>query len=173
LRSRILFIVIAIVVLLAIYTFFIRQKVTRPSISRNITNSKTAIKEKATTVKEKTNNSKKKIAQLEKTVTQTVNPSQPTPELNQISTNQSEQESTKVLNWGSDPFVRQWILNSEIKDLKLKAITLSGKKAYALINDQILEVGEVIAGKSITFIEKDKVILEQGGRTFTLLLGEQ
>ena len=61
---------------------------------------------------------------------------------------------------------------TEIKDLKLKAVTLSGIKAYALINDQILERGEAIMGKRIIDIEKDKVILEQGGRQFTLFLGE-
>jgi len=74
--------------------------------------------------------------------------------------------------WGTDPFVRNWVTTAEVSDLKLKAITQSGAKAYALINDQILEVGEAIAGKKIVSIDKDKVILEQGDRTFTILLGQ-
>ncbi|MEO0092803.1 MAG: hypothetical protein ABIK93_07895 [candidate division WOR-3 bacterium] len=78
----------------------------------------------------------------------------------------------KAEKWGTDPFIRDWVLATEIKDLRLKAVTISGMKAYALINDQILEKGEVIQGKRIVAIEKDKVILEQGGRQFTLYLGE-
>lgn len=78
----------------------------------------------------------------------------------------------KEEKWGTDPFIRDWVLATEIKDLRLKAVTISGTKAYALINDQILEKGEVIMGKRIVQIERDKVILEQGGRQFTLFLGE-
>ena len=83
-----------------------------------------------------------------------------------------EKPEIPAVQWGTDPFVRDWVLATEIKDLKLKAVTLSGVKAYALINDQILERGEAIMGKRIIDIEKDKVILEQGGRQFTLFLGE-
>jgi hypothetical protein len=94
------------------------------------------------------------------------------------------QESTGISNpaaattpiqpvvWGSDPFVRDWIMVNELANLALKAITVGGERAYALINDQILEEGDEISGKRIVKIEADKVTLEQGGRTFTLLLGE-
>jgi hypothetical protein len=74
--------------------------------------------------------------------------------------------------WGSDPFVRDWVMVNELAELSLKAITLGGDKPYALINDQILEEGDQISGKRIIKIESDKVILEQGGRTFNLLLGD-
>ncbi len=74
--------------------------------------------------------------------------------------------------WGSDPFVRDWMLINELAALSLRAITLGGDKPYALINDQILEEGDQIAGKRIVKIEKDRVVLEQGGRTFNLMLGE-
>jgi hypothetical protein len=83
-----------------------------------------------------------------------------------------KEKEAEAIKWGSDPFMRDWVLATEIKDLKLKAVTISGTKAYALINDQILERGEVILGKRIVDIERDKVILEQGGRQFTLFLGE-
>jgi len=75
-------------------------------------------------------------------------------------------------SWGSDPFVRDWMLVNELANLSLKAITLGGEQSYALINDQILQEGDQISGKRIVRIESDKVTLEQGGRTFTLLLGE-
>ena len=74
--------------------------------------------------------------------------------------------------WGTDPFVRDWVMVNELANLKLKAITLGGDRPYALINDQILQVGDDISGKRIVKIESDYVTLEQGGRTFTLLLGE-
>jgi len=74
--------------------------------------------------------------------------------------------------WGTDPFVRDWVMVNELANLKLKAITLGGERPYALINDQILQAGDEISGKRIVKIESDNVTLEQGGRTFTLLLGE-
>jgi hypothetical protein len=81
------------------------------------------------------------------------------------------EESDPVV-WGSDPFVRDWLLINELAELNLRAITVGGDKAYVLINDQILEEGDVISGKRIVTIESDRVILEQGGRKFTLVLGE-
>jgi hypothetical protein len=74
--------------------------------------------------------------------------------------------------WGTDPFVRDWVMVNELANLKLKAITLGGDRPYALVNDQILQVGDEISGKRVAKIESDNVTLEQGGRTFTLLLGE-
>jgi hypothetical protein len=74
--------------------------------------------------------------------------------------------------WGTDPFVRDWVMVNELANLRLKAITLGGDRPYALVNDQILQVGDEISGKRVARIESDNVTLEQGGRTFTLLLGE-
>lgn len=74
--------------------------------------------------------------------------------------------------WGTDPFVRDWVMVNELANLRLKAITLGGDRPYALINDQILQIGDEISGKRVVKIESDNVTLEQGGRTFTLLLGE-
>lgn len=74
--------------------------------------------------------------------------------------------------WVTDPFVRDWVMVNELANLKLKAITLGGDRPYALINDQILQIGDEISGKKVVKIESDNVTLEQGGRTFTLLLGE-
>jgi hypothetical protein len=74
--------------------------------------------------------------------------------------------------WGADPFVRDWVMVNELANLRLKAITLGGERPYALINDQILQIGDEISGKRVAKIESDNVTLEQGGRTFTLLLGE-
>lgn len=74
--------------------------------------------------------------------------------------------------WGSDPFVREVLLVNELANFKLRAITIGGDRASALINDQILEEGDVISGKRVVAIASDRVTLEQGGRTFVLMLGE-
>jgi hypothetical protein len=87
-------------------------------------------------------------------------------------TPEAETEVQQPETWGSDPFVRDWLLVNELAEMRLNAITIGGERAYALINDQIMEEGDQISGKRIAKIESDKVILEQGGRTFTLLLGE-
>lgn len=79
---------------------------------------------------------------------------------------------TEPIVWGSDPFVRDWMLMSEVANLNLRAITVTSDGASALINDQIVQVGDQISGKRVVSIEQDRVTLEQGGRTFTLTLGE-
>lgn len=90
----------------------------------------------------------------------------------QAEAGQPAAEGPEPVVWGSDPFVREWVLTDELAELNLKAITMGGEKAYVLINDQILEQGDMIGGKRIAGIESDKVILEQGGRSFILMLGE-
>lgn len=91
--------------------------------------------------------------------------------------NPAQQEETAysrpvVPVWGADPFVRDWVMTAELAGLNLRAITIGGERSYVLINDQILEEGDVIAGKRIVSIASDNVILEQGGFKFTLTIGE-
>ena len=44
---------------------------------------------------------------------------------------------------------------NELANLKLKAITLGGDRPYALINDQILQVGDESAASEVVKIESD------------------
>lgn len=91
------------------------------------------------------------------------------------STTASEETQPAVsepIQWGSDPFVRDWVLSSEVANLNLRAITVTTNGASALINDQIVQIGDEINRKKVIQIEPDRVTLEQGGRTFTLTLGE-
>ncbi len=102
---------------------------------------------------------------------------QPTAEHSREAPSTTAREETQSavaepIEWGSDPFVRDWVLSSEVANLNLRAITISSNGASALINDQIVQVGDEISGKKVIQIESDKVTLEQGGRTFTLTLGE-
>ncbi len=166
-RQRVLLIVLGVVILLAIYTFIIRKP--SSSVSKTVIAAKSKVEQKTSQIKEQVE-STKPIKEMTKAVKEPVKSI-----VSAITTKRDssyEEPATEKGMWGTDPFVRDWMLTQEIKDLKLKAITHSGTKAYALINDQILETGEIIAGKQIIAIEKDKIILEQGGNTFTLLLGQ-
>lgn len=74
--------------------------------------------------------------------------------------------------WGEDPFVRDFSYIAEMKSLIVSAITISENEAYAIINNQIVHVGDIIEGKKVIAIERDRVIVEKGGKRFTIFLGE-
>lgn len=74
--------------------------------------------------------------------------------------------------WGEDPFVRDFSYLAEMKSLVVSAITISENEAYAIINNQIVHVGDILDGKKVVAIEKDRVIVEKGGKRFTIFLGE-
>ncbi|MEO0083115.1 MAG: hypothetical protein ABIK33_01835 [candidate division WOR-3 bacterium] len=159
-RQRILLIVLGVVILLAIYTFVIRKPSAR--VNKAVSTAKAKVTEKAASgqLKDVAKSVKEPLKSAVSSVTKkpavdTVKPA-----------------DTEIGKWGVDPFVRDWVVAGEISNLKLKAISKSGSKAYALINDQILEVGEVILGMKIIAIENDKVILEQSGNKYTVLLGQ-
>lgn len=156
-RQRILFIILGVVILIALYTFIFRKP--NPAVARATVKTRARTKEKVSAVKSKA-----------QTLTETAKKIIP-PLLAKQESTVVETEAEKG-KWGTDPFARGWMLGTEISDLRLRAITVSGNKAYVLINDQILEAGEMVAGKRIIAIEKDRVILEQSGRTFILILGE-
>ena len=52
----------------------------------------------------------------------------------------AEAPAKRPETWGGDPFVRDWVMTSELAEMNLSAITIGGDKAYALINNQILEI---------------------------------
>lgn len=158
-RQRILLIIGSGVLLLAVYTFFLRP---RPS-ARVMTADVRAVGEQLRDAAA----AKAPRGAGRRTTTPT-----PAPQPSAARADSAKTVLAPPESWGSDPFVRDWIMVNELANLSLKAVTLGGDRAYALINDQILEEGDQISGKRIVRIESDKVTLEQGGRTFTLLLGE-
>lgn len=158
-RQRILLILALAVAMLATYTFVFRRPSAQPMFSDlGATGERlqTGIAAKAAGAGEAERAAPASATAAEPAASAAVNPVEP-----------RQPES-----WGSDPFVRDWIMINEVSNLSLKAITIGGDRSYALINDQILEEGDQISGKQIVRIESDKVTLEQGGRTFTLMLGE-
>ncbi len=156
-KERILVILITGVFVLGGYTVFARAKVASSRIAATVAAPEMSLKDVG-------------IMQLAQTKSEGAAKSEQG-EVGHGSLTRSTGEETAV-EWGSDPFVRDWILVSEVANLNLRAITVSPTGASALINDQILQVGDEISGKKVIRIDPDQVTLEQGGRTFTLTLGE-
>lgn len=80
-------------------------------------------------------------------------------------------KDTTPLVWQSDPFVRDWMLAGELRDMKVRAVTL-GARPLALINDRIVSLNDTISGKRVAAITRDSVVFEFGGQRRSLKIGE-
>jgi hypothetical protein len=78
---------------------------------------------------------------------------------------------TTPVQWVEDPFVRDWLMAGELRDMKLRAVTI-GEKSLALINDRIVAKGDTINGKRVAEITRDSVVFEFGGQRRGLKIGE-
>lgn len=154
-RQRIIIILVIIIAVVLILTFTRSKPQPKKMMTRKTTSLKTQPKEELANPTPVGKEEKKEEKKKEVVRTTTV------------SLAKEEEEG-----WGEDPFVRDFSFFAEIKDLRLTAITISESKSYALINDMILGVGDEIAGKKVVAIEKDKVVVEKGGRRFEVYLGQ-
>jgi hypothetical protein len=161
-RQWILFIVLGLVILLVIYTFGLRPRTNR-AVNYSKSKGTQTVKPQETKAGGLAK-SESRVSKSETTlmVTKKVSPANIESIISRKTTRQ----------WGRDPFVRDWVRQDRVTDLKLKAITIANGKAYALINDQILEVGEEIQGHRILRIAKDYVVLKYGEREIELYLGQ-
>jgi len=86
-----------------------------------------------------------------------------------------KQRKRASLEWGIDPFyhsLKREVYKSSM--LVLKGISVGkDKRGYAFINDEIVTVGDEIAGYKVVKVEKDKVLLKRGGESFYLALPEE
>lgn len=80
-------------------------------------------------------------------------------------------QDTVALEWHDDPFVRDWLLAGELRDMRLRAVTI-GAKPLALINDRIVALGDTVSGKRVAAITRDSVVFEFGGQRRGLKIGE-
>lgn len=90
-------------------------------------------------------------------------------------------------SWKRDPFKKRIEINSRVSigkmveslvipkmtNFNLSAISKNGKKSYAIINDQIVGVGELVNGFRVVEIQTGSVILKKNDFTFTLQLPEE
>lgn len=88
--------------------------------------------------------------------------------------------------WKRDPFRRdkenisrdnlnkviEFLMSQRPGNLHLTAISKNGNQSYALINDQILSVGEIINGYRVVDIRAANVVLKKNDLSFTLVLPE-
>jgi hypothetical protein len=87
-----------------------------------------------------------------------------------------KRDPIKFANWGRDPFIQmRRNLDDEqaLSNLKLSGLSIRGSDRYAIINSQILRVGDTVEGMTITKIEQDKVTLHRNGDTYSLRWGSR
>lgn len=79
------------------------------------------------------------------------------------------------LAWGSDPFCRTFSEKGKTppKDQPgprwtLNGIIINDRTTVAVINKNIVHIGDIIAGARVVDIQKDKVTLEQDGSEFAI-----
>ena len=79
---------------------------------------------------------------------------------------------TKFTSWGRDPFNPKIGSAAAHSDLVLQGILSHAGKPQAIINNDIIEVGDKIGRNTVVDIGKNAVILESGEEKFTLKLRE-
>ena len=65
------------------------------------------------------------------------------------------------------------VVSSQDLGFSLSGIVWDPQKPMAIIDGEIRYVGEVINGKKISEIRKDRVIFTEGGATYIIMMGEQ
>ena len=82
-----------------------------------------------------------------------------------------ERSRSRFNSWGRDPFVLEGELAQGIKGLVLDGIVWDEQNPLAMINDEVLRVGDTIGNSRIVNITQTEVTLKEGGSKFTLRLG--
>ena len=84
----------------------------------------------------------------------------------------------KIGGWKRDPFIGAFtpaLLDSmgfkKRQMYVLKAISWKNGKAYVLINDDIIKVGETVDGLTVLRVDGNRAICEKNLRKFALILG--
>lgn len=73
-------------------------------------------------------------------------------------------------DWGVDPFVITRASAPHSFALALDGIVYDDKDSYALINNQLLHIGDEVNGKQVVDIQQDRVILNDGTKDIELRL---
>lgn len=74
--------------------------------------------------------------------------------------------------WGRDPFVMDasGVNVQGIEDLALNGIAADKENPYAIINNDVVKLGDEINGMTVIEITEDNVVLERDGQKHTLEL---
>ncbi|MCP4652170.1 MAG: hypothetical protein GY858_02145 [Candidatus Omnitrophica bacterium] len=83
-----------------------------------------------------------------------------------------KQHERAGLEWGMDPFYHK--INKDVyhgSSLTLKGVSIDQKgRGYAIINNEIVTVGNFVFGYKVDEVEKNKVLLKRGAESFYLVL---
>ncbi|MFH1577961.1 MAG: hypothetical protein ABIC18_02695 [Candidatus Omnitrophota bacterium] len=89
-----------------------------------------------------------------------------------------QKERAESLAWGRDPF-RYVESDDKNADYQASALVLKGislgknKNSFAFINNEITEIGDIVAGYEVLSIERDKVLLKKGQQSFYLVMPQE
>ena len=79
---------------------------------------------------------------------------------------------TNYTSWGRNPFTLQKTSSKAFKDLILDGIMWDKEKPLAIINGEIVKIGDNISANLVVDIKQDRVILNDGTKDFELKLGQ-
>ena len=77
---------------------------------------------------------------------------------------------TNYASWGRNPFTLQETSSKAFKGLILDGIMWDKEKPIAIINNNIVQIGNNVSGNIVVDIKQDKVILNDGAKDFELKL---
>lgn len=84
----------------------------------------------------------------------------------------SEPESWDELSWGRDPFLLDTSNTKEhgMEDLTLNGIMPDKQNPYAIINNEVVKLGDKVGGMTVIEINEKNVVLDENGQRHTLEL---
>ena len=82
------------------------------------------------------------------------------------------EEQTRGLGVGRDPFTLRMISSKSVKGESLSGIIWDDDVPMAVINGQILTVGDSIGGNTLVDIKEESVVLSDGTNQYELKLGQ-
>jgi len=85
------------------------------------------------------------------------------------------QEKLEEVDWTNDPFAvgEGSLFSKGLSSFKVTGIVLDPNGAHAVINDEVLKVGDELAGWKVMEILPNKVILKRGNEEVNLTLWEE
>ncbi|MDO8603292.1 MAG: hypothetical protein Q7O04_05540 [Candidatus Omnitrophota bacterium] len=85
----------------------------------------------------------------------------------------SEPRSWDELRWSRDPFLLDASTNTQeqsAEDLVLNGIMPDKQNPYAIINNEVVKLGDKVGGMTVIEINENNVVLDENGKRHTLEL---
>lgn len=86
----------------------------------------------------------------------------------------NERRTTNDEHWGRDPFILDTsninIKEQSVDDLVLNGIVSGKENPYAIINNDVVKLGDKVDGMAVIEINENNVVLDENGQRHTLEL---